>query len=168
MKVKEESLTNLASSGRTTVVLWIVLWGLVFSPLCARSQSCQTSSELEDAMRTSITSAGQRYFDMAAKGDVASLKQNAIPTLASDFSAVETTVKDHQKDFAGAQGTVKSVFLLEVEGAPAPHAEFYCGVFGKNGQTSGSAAFEFDNLPRESMPWFWSTPRRPRDEACSP
>lgn len=147
MKVKEESLTNLASSGRTTVVLWIVLWGLVFSPLCARSQSCQTSSELEDAMRTSITSAGQRYFDMAAKGDVASLKQNAIPTLASDFSAVETTVKDHQKDFAGAQGTVKSVFLLEVEGAPAPHAEFYCGVFGKNGQTSGSAAFEFDNLP---------------------
>jgi hypothetical protein len=148
MKVKAESLMNLALCRPTAVVLWILLWGLAFLPLSAHSQSCETSSELEDAMRTSITSAGQRYFDMAAKGDVASLKQNAIPTLAADFSAVEATVKDHQKDFAGAQGTVKSVFLLEVEGAaPAPHAEFYCGVFGKNGQTSGSAVFEFDNLP---------------------
>ena len=139
---------NLAPCRPTAVVLWILLWGLAFSPLCARSQSCQTSGELEDAMRTSITSAGQHYFDMAAKADVASLKQNAIPTLGADFTAVEATVKDHQKDFAGAQGTVKSVFLLEVEGAPpAPHAEFYCGVFGKNGQTSGSAVFAFDNLP---------------------
>lgn len=146
MKVKAESLMNLAPCRPIAVVLGILLWGLVFSPLCARSQSCQTTGELKDAMRTSITSAGQRYFDMAAKGDVASLKQNAIPTLAADFSAVEATVKDHQ-NFAGAQGTVKSVFLLEVEGAPAPHAEFYCGVFGKNGQTSGSAVFEFDNLP---------------------
>ena len=148
MKVKAESLLRLAPCRPTVAVLWILLWGLAFSPLSARSQSCQTSGELEDTTRTSITSAGQRYFDMAAKADVASLKLNAIPTLAADFSAVEATVKDHQKDFAGAQGTVKSAFLLETEGAtPAPHAEFYCGVFGKNGQTSGSAVFAFDNLP---------------------
>jgi hypothetical protein len=147
MKVKAESLTNLAPR-RPTAAVWILLCGVVFSPLSARSQSCQTSSELEDATRTSITSAGQRYFDMAAKADVASLKQNAIATLAADFTGVEAAVKDHQKDLAGAQGTVKSVFLLETEGAAsAPHAEFYCGVFGKNGQTSGSAVFAFDNLP---------------------
>ena len=30
---------------------------------------------------------------------------------------------------------------------PLAHAEFYCGVFGKNGQTSGSAAFVLNNLP---------------------
>lgn len=127
---------------------WIALSVLAFSPLSTRAQSCQTSSDLEDAPRAALTAAGQRYFDMAAKGDVAFLRQNTNPSLVSDFSVIETTVKDHQQDLAGAQGTVKSVFLLETEGAaPVPHAEFYCGVFGKNGQTSGSSIFYLDNLP---------------------
>lgn len=95
-----------------------------------------------------ITTAGQRYFGMAAKADIASLRQNSIASLASDFSGIETTIKDHQQGLASAQAAmVKSVFLLETAGsAPAPHAQFYCGVFGKNGQTSGSAVFEIDNL----------------------
>jgi len=85
---------------------------------------------------------------MAAKGDIASLRQNSIPSLASDFSAIEVTLKDHQSALSGAQAAVKSVFQLDAEGtAPIPHAEFYCGVFGKNGQTSGSAEFFLDNLP---------------------
>ncbi len=119
---------------------------LAFSPLNARAQSCQTSADLEDAARTALTAAGQHYFDVVAKGDVASLRQNAIPSLAADFSGIETTVKDHQPDFAGAPGTVKTVFLLDGT-TPVAHAEFYCGVFGKNGQTAGSAVFYFDNLP---------------------
>jgi hypothetical protein len=139
---------NRASRGSRNPTLGFVLSALALSPLGARAQSCQTSSELEDASRASIAAAGQRYFDMAAKGDVASLRQNAIPGLASDFSGIETTVKDHQPDFAGASATVKTLFLLEAEGAaPLPTAEFYCGVFGKNGQTSGSAVFQLSNLP---------------------
>jgi hypothetical protein len=125
---------------------WIVLAVLAFSPLSTHAQSCQTSADLEDATRAAITSVGQRYFDMAAKGDAASLRQNAIPSLASDFSGIETTVKDHQPELAGAQGTVKSAFLLDGT-TPAPHAEFYCGVFGKTGQTANSAVFYLDNLP---------------------
>lgn len=121
---------------------------VVFSPAVARAQSCETSSELDDATRTAITNAGQRYFEMAAKGDSASLQQNAIPTLASNFSEIQTTIKDHQAQLAGAQPNVKSVFLLDATGsAPIPHAEFYCGVFGKNGQTANSAAFYLSNLP---------------------
>ncbi len=139
---------NLASRGLRAPALWMALSALAFSPLGARAQSCQTSSDLEDATRTAITAAGQRYFDMAAKGDVASLKQNANPSLVSDFSGIETTIKEQQPGLAGARATVKSVFLLETEGAaPVPNAEFYCGVFGKNGQTSGSAIFVLDNLP---------------------
>jgi hypothetical protein len=42
--------------------------------------------------------------------------------------------------------TVKGIFLLD-GATPVPHAEFYCGVFGKSGQTSGSAVFYLDNLP---------------------
>jgi hypothetical protein len=126
-------------------------FGLVLIPFLswnAGAQSCQTSGELEDATRTAITTAAQKYFAMAARGDVASLRQNAIPSLASDFSGIEATVKEHQSDLSGAQATAKSSFLLDASGvAPIPHAEFYCGVFGKNGQTANSAAFYLDNLP---------------------
>jgi hypothetical protein len=135
---------NLARS--LTLALWIALAALAFSPLSARAQSCQTAGDLDDATRTAITAAGQRYFGMAIRGDVASLRQNAIPGLASDFSGIETTIKDHQQDLAAAQASVKGVFLLDGS-EPAPHAEFYCGVFGKTGQTSGSAVFYLDNLP---------------------
>jgi hypothetical protein len=129
-----------------TPALWIVLSAVAFAPLSARAQSCQTSSDLDDATRTAITAAGQRDFGMAAKGDVASLRQNAIPSLASDFSGIEATIKDHEPDLAGAQATVKGAFLLDGT-TPDPHAEFYCGVFGKSGQTTNSAVFYLDNLP---------------------
>ena len=126
--------------------LWFALFVSGLLPLNARAQSCQMSSDMEDAARTAVTTAGQRFFDMTAKGDIASLRQNAIPSLASDFSGIEGTVKDHQQDLAGAQATVKGAFLLDGT-TPAPHAEFYCGVFGKTGQTSNSAVFYLDNLP---------------------
>jgi len=149
MKVKAEFIMNLAARGlNPALCIVIVVLVLALSAVSACAQSCQTSVDLDDSTRAAITAAGQRYFDMAAKGEVASLRQSANPSLVSDFSGIETTVKDHQPDFAGAQSTVKAVFLLEIEGKePVPHAEFYCGVFGKNGQTPGSAIFELDNLP---------------------
>jgi hypothetical protein len=103
---------------------------------------------MDDATRKPIAAAGQRLFDMAAKGDVGSMRQNAIPSLAGAFGNAENLVKAHQADFAAAQASVKSLFLLDAAGnAPIPHAQFYCGVFGKNGQTPGSAEFDFENLP---------------------
>lgn len=120
---------------------------LALPVIAVQAQTCQTSADLDAATTSAITAAGQRYFDMAAKADVASLRQSAIPSLASDFSGVETTIKDHQQELDGAKTTAKS-FLLEAEGtAPIPNAEFYCGVFGKTGQTAGSAEFRLDNLP---------------------
>jgi hypothetical protein len=125
-----------------------ILFVSVFALHSARAQSCQTSAELEDTVRNTISAVGQRYFDMAAKDDIASLKQNSIPSLAGDFSVVEGRIKDYQQNLAGAQATLKSTFLLNTSGsAPIPHAEFYCGLFGKNGQTPTSAVFYLDNLP---------------------
>jgi len=127
--------------------LSITLALLALSSLSTDAQTCQNSTDLDDATRSALIAAGQRYFDMAAKGDNASLRQNSIPLLASDFSSVEATVKDHQHDLAGATTTAKP-FLLDAEGtAPIPNAEFYCGVFGKSGQTPGSAVFHLNNLP---------------------
>jgi hypothetical protein len=126
-------------------VVWIAL-AIVGST--ARAQSCQTSGDIDNAVRTAITTAAQHYFDLAAKGDTATLRQNSISSLASDFSGIEATIKDHHPELAGAQASAKSVFLLDAEGtAPMPNAEFYCGVFGKEGQTAGSAEFFLNNLP---------------------
>lgn len=121
---------------------------LALLPWSARGQSCQTSAELDAATRNAITTTAQRYFVMTSNGDTASLRQNAIPSLASDFTGIESTVKDNQPNLAGAQGAIQTSFLLDASGsAPTPNAEFYCGVFGKNGQTANSAAFYLNNLP---------------------
>ncbi len=125
---------------------WIFLALAVSRPVSA--QNCESSSDLDDATRAAITSAAQRDFDLAAKGDSASLRQNSIASLAANFTLIETTVKDHQASLAGAQATVNSVFLLQADGtAPLPNAEFDCGIFGKNGLTAGSVVFRLTNLP---------------------
>jgi hypothetical protein len=140
---------KLAWRGSQVVSWWSAFWLLLpLLSLNARAQSCQTSSEIDASNKTAIQSAAQRYYDMAAKGDVASLRQNSIPSLASDFAGIEGTIKENQPSLAGAQATIKSFFLLDASGtAPIPNAEFYCGVFGKNGQTANSAAFYLNNLP---------------------
>jgi hypothetical protein len=144
-KSKESSKGNMR---RTLRVIWIALATLAITTFPAWGQSCETGSDLDDTVRSGITGAGQRYFDMAAKGDATSLRQNSIASLASDFAGVESTVKDNQANLSGAPGVVKSVFLLETQaGAAQPHAEFDCGVFGKSGQTANSAVFYLDNLP---------------------
>jgi hypothetical protein len=103
---------------------------------------------MDPAVRTAITNAGQRYFGMASRNDAPSLKQSSIPSLASDFGGVENLIKERQPDFAGAQATLKNAFFLDNEqGTPNTREEFYCGVFGKNGQTANSSAFYLDNLP---------------------
>jgi len=139
---------NLTPLRFNFVRLYLLLGVLAFFSVFARAQTCQTSADMDAATRTAITNAGQRYFDMVSKGDVASLKQNSVPSVASDFSGMEERVKAAQPELSGAQGTVKNAFLLDnTQTAPDARAEFYCGVFAKNGQTANSAAFYFDSLP---------------------
>ena len=127
---------------------WIAVLTLSLLGWSAHAQTCQTSSDMDEATRSAISTAAERYFGMAAGGDTASLRQNAIPTLAGNFSGIEETVKALQPDLAGAQGSVKSLFLLEEQGmAPDPHAEFFCGVFGKFGPTPTAAKFDLSDLP---------------------
>jgi hypothetical protein len=130
------------------LLLFPCMFLVLYPGLTAAAQNCESSSDLDDATRAAIISAAQRDFDLAAKGDTVSLRQNSISSLAANFTPIETTVKDHQSNLAGAQATVNSLFLLEADGtAPLPHAQFYCGLFGKNGQTPGSAIFDLNNLP---------------------
>jgi hypothetical protein len=112
------------------------------------AQTCTTADEMDAATKSALISTAKNYFDMAARGDSSSLRQNAIPSLAADFSGVEAAVNDHKADFSGAQATPRPSFLLVADGpAPAERAEFLCGVFGPNGQTANSAEFMIPNLP---------------------
>jgi hypothetical protein len=120
---------------------------VVCSAALAEAQTCLTYTDMDAPTGSALEAAAKRYFAMAARGDVATLKQNSIPGLAANFSSVETAVQDNQPNFAGAQAQQRPPFLLKVEGdKPLEHAEFLCGVFGKNGQTANSAAFVIPNL----------------------
>lgn len=121
---------------------------LVFSASSVIAESCATASDMDATTRTALVAAGLRDFDLVAKGDATSLRQSAIPSLAADFSAIETTVKDNQAALAASKAAARPPFLLDAEGTtPIPRAEFFCGVFGSKGQTSDSAVFSLNNLP---------------------
>jgi hypothetical protein len=127
---------------------WLGCCVVLFLAGTVLAQSCQTGEEIDPATRQVLEAKGRQYFDLAAKGDVTALRQNAIPSVASDFSGIETAVRESQADFSATQANVRPPFLLQADGKePIPRAEFLCGVFGKAGQTANSAVFVIPNLP---------------------
>jgi hypothetical protein len=129
--------------------IWLVLGLLSLTvPAGVAAQTCLSGDDIEPSAKSVLETTSRKYFDLVAKGDVGSLRQNAIPSVAADFSGIETAVRDNQANFAGATATVRAAYALQAEGKEAfPRAEFLCGVFGKSGQTSNSAVFVLQNLP---------------------
>jgi hypothetical protein len=120
---------------------------LSFVPAGVFAQSCFTSSDMDDAARTALTTTAARDFELIAKGDTASLRLRAMPSVAADFSGIETAVKDNQSALAGSTAAARPPFLLEAEGTtPIARAEFFCGVFGSKDQTRDSAVLSLNNL----------------------
>lgn len=133
---------------RSLLLSYTALALLAFSSSSLLAENCLTSSDMDDATRAALQAAGLRYFDLVAKGDAASLLQSAIPSVAANFSGIETTVKDNHSALAGSKAAARPPFLLEADGtAPVARAEFFCGVFGSKGQTRDSAVFSLNNLP---------------------
>ncbi len=144
MKIASEKI----ASQSTTVVLGWASVCLLFAATSAYAQNCQTAADMDSGARTAIEASAKRYFDMSAKGDSASLKQNSISAVASNFTGIETAVKDNQPSLSGAKAVLRPPFLLTAEGTqPLARGEFLCGVFGANGQTRESAVFVLNNLP---------------------
>jgi hypothetical protein len=126
----------------------LALSALILACVGAVAQTCQTASDMDASTQNALQTTAKRYFDMAAKGDTAALRQNSIPSVAASFAGIEAAVKDNQSAFSGAQATVRPAFLLTAEGGePIARAEFLCGVFGKTGQTANSSVFVLNNLP---------------------
>jgi hypothetical protein len=129
--------------------LLIVAFAAVFCFLSSASaQTCLTADEMDAATRSALQSTATRYFDMIQRGDSASLKQNAIPSLQSSFGGIEETIKENQPNLAGAHPTPRPPFVLKAESnAPIARAEFLCGIFNASGPTANAAEFVIPNLP---------------------
>ncbi len=118
------------------------------STLVAHAQTCLTTSDMDETTASALVATATRFYDMVARGDSAALRQNAIASLASDFSGIENAVKENQANLTGVRPVARPPFLLKAEGtAPLERAEFLCGVFGAQGQTRDSAVFVIPNLP---------------------
>jgi hypothetical protein len=142
--MKDGGVKPLPLAHWLVALIFITSW----SSSSSHAQSCVTADDMDAAVKSALINTAKSYFDMAAHGDSAALRQNSIPSLAADFSGIETAVNDHKADFSGAQVTPRPPFLLQAEGsAPVERAEFLCGVFGSNGQTANSAEFVIPNLP---------------------
>jgi len=123
-----------------------LLLGVLSASLYA--QTCFIGTDMEESTRAALVNTGKKYFEFAAQGDVASLRQNAIPSLAANFTGIESAVVENKPSLLGGTATPRSPFLLKAEGnKPLERAEFLCGVFAAQGQTANSAEFVIPNLP---------------------
>ena len=136
---------NIGYSGN--IAKWLAAL-LIVSSAIAHAQTCQTAGDMDPATASALTATAKRLYDMAARGDSASLRQSAMASLASNFSGIESAVKENQPNLTGVQPVPRPPFLLKAEGtAPLQRAEFLCGIFGAQGQTRDSAVFVIPNLP---------------------
>jgi hypothetical protein len=117
--------------------------------LCASAlavaENCLTTGDMDPAQRAAIENAAKQYYGYTAAGDVASLRTNAIHSLASNFGGIENSVTTNKDAFAGTQPNVYSSYLLDATGGPATidSAMFLCGVYNSPDRIQ----FSIQNLP---------------------
>ena len=113
----------------------------------ALAQSCKEAGEMDPATRAAIEGTARNFQQMSARGDIAGLRAASIPSVADSFAGIEQAVRDNQQGLNGP-ATIRKTYLLEQPtSAPGGRAEFFCGVFGANGNTATSAGFVLPNLP---------------------
>ena len=113
----------------------------------AWSQTCQTREEIPDQAKSAIETTAQQVFDQSSRGDVTSLRANAIPSLQSNFNGIAGAVSDNKPAFTGARPQIRTSFLLDTGTTPSQDGRFYCGIFGANGMAPNGAEFDIPGLP---------------------
>jgi len=101
-------MKDLASKSILLIGVWSTLLIAAIAP--ATAQSCMTADDMDTATRTALTSTAQRYFGMVTQGDVASLRQNTIPSLAANFGGIEAAVTDSKANLQGVQPAPRSPY----------------------------------------------------------
>jgi hypothetical protein len=139
-------LRSVTSLSCLIAKIGIVLIAAVLLISNASAQTCASSgADLDAATKSAIDGAARQYFDMSARGDVAGLKANAIPPVASDFGGIEQAVITNKQFLAGGQPTVTGTYLLDASQAKGSlaRADFYCGIYN----SPDRVGFSIPNLP---------------------
>jgi hypothetical protein len=116
--------------------------------LDAHAESCQTSTEMDAATKTSLKAAGQQYFGLVAANNVQGVTASGIPEIANNAAAVGDLLKQNAPDLAGATATPRNIFVLDATDSTSgtiPNAQFFCGVF--NPASDNKIGFTLQNLP---------------------
>lgn len=109
----------------------------------AVAQDCKMGSDLDPSAKQVIDSTAQKYYQMAASGNLTELQQSAIGSVASDFSGIQSVVDERKADF-GSGSTVRNTYQLDAPGTgPIARAEFFCGIFN----SPDHVTFVIPNLP---------------------
>src|SRR5437764_6614380 len=108
----------------------------------AWAQSCYTEADLDAGQAGAVQTAATRYFQAAAAGDYASLRQNSIAAVASNFDSIVNAIGENKPNLAGAQPSVRALYVLDAQQKSAK-GEFFCGVVGMQ----NSVAFFLPNIP---------------------
>jgi hypothetical protein len=116
---------------------------VALASLPAWSQTCTGREDVPQQTRTAVEAAAQLAFDQASRGDVNTLKANAVPQLQSSFNGITAALNDNKDAFTGAKPQLRTYFLLDSGDTPNPDGTFYCGVYGSKGTSSGGAQFAF-------------------------
>lgn len=137
------SIMRTPSSFRTKYAHLLERSGLVFLLffffLCSLSyaQTCDMGDDIDPATRTAAQQAAQKFFQMATRGDSAGLQQNAIASLASDFSGIQYSLTESKANLTGATAEPQGTYLLtNPSTAPSGRAEFFCGIFNSPDRVS--------------------------------
>ena len=86
----------------------VFLAGWLAVSAATQAQTCFTGSDMDASTRTALVNTGQKYFNFASQGDVASLRQNAIPSLAANFAGIESAVIENKPALSGGSATPRS------------------------------------------------------------
>jgi hypothetical protein len=132
-----------ATTAVVEILLFFLLMAIATMPVYA--QTCATGDDMDAAMRASVDGAAQRFFQLAQQGDTATMQQDSISAVASNFTPIATAINDAKTGFAGAQMNIRGEYVLD-NSAPSStsgRAEFYCGIYN----SPNRVGFVFPQLP---------------------
>src|SRR5712671_496063 len=100
---------------KSSLTLFAALCGsFIFSfATLAGAETCTAASEMDAPTKSSIDSAARQMFGQMQQGDVFSLKQNSIPSLASNFGSIEQAIVSNKQRYSTANLMIKSDYLLD-------------------------------------------------------
>ena len=102
----------------------------LFSASSAYAVSCTTQAEMKEPERAALVSTAHTIATDMQANNASAVKAATIPSVASNFNGIASSIQKISSDLAGATINVTSVYDLEASDAqPGEDAvQFFCGV----------------------------------------